>query len=64
MDKYFYPVADDRNLLLALLDEIGQRYDDIRPTSDPVELSKWAHRLLVQWSEEYAAGYHQEPRKR
>lgn len=53
-----YPVATDRELFLALIDKLGYRYDDIRPSSNPEELSIWAHRLLAEWAEEYADGYH------
>lgn len=56
-----YPVATDRELFLALIEKLGYRYDDIRPSSSPDELKFWAHRLLVEWAEEYADGYHCDP---
>lgn len=58
-----YPVATDRELLIAFIDELGVRYDDINTSSNPDQLRKWVYSLLVQWSEEYGEGYHQQPAK-
>ena len=59
----YNPPASDRDLLLVLIDNLGVRYDDIRPSDDPKALNEWAHRLLVEWAEGYNGGYYQEPRK-
>lgn len=61
--QHHYQPATDSELFLTLLGKLGCRYDSICADNSKESMDEWAQNLLVQWAEEYAEGYHQEPRK-
>jgi len=52
--------SDDRTLFLAIIDELGWRYDGIRPADSPEARKEWVRFLLQNWGgkqEAPASGY-------